>query len=624
MDSLNFTFSKLKDFASARLKAGSSLSPTSGPNLHSALNGFIVERGYLESEVIGSILRASYRRNLQAHVDTLKSEQRSSAYIANRKSLLGYWRRTLIEADQASAAQAGTSSPFQSAIKELFAQGATLRGTVRATGLPLATLKRWLSGATPNGRSASWVPRLENHFALPPGTLTDLLPYRFHSNSSATTTCAPIEYRERLKAQCKSPYAVTDPNQRLRDEWEAFVAYKTEAGSGGRGRLRRAKTGMWSKTIQPVRPKSEANWFAFQRNYYVATADVKWRLVSQYIGWLMLDSTAGGMGMPATEAMTLSNFARDDLLRGYNEWRIERSGGISHEGLRTLLKFVASLCHPETGYLTQTWERFDGFAKALTCEDWLQDCKFAYDYARSLASDLEAVVGSSRSSFEPIKVALSLPNPLDAVADAVIRMDADRPSTGGKNEAIWARDRLLFKLLASNPLRDKNIRMLTFREDGTGHLRKQDGVWRIAIPKGEFKNHRGAAKDRDYDMPVRREVWSDIERYVRDYRPMLVTGDTPYVFVSRERGDRPMYRLGRQFEALTRKYLAGCPGVGPHAMRHLVATSILKQHPNDWAAAAWALHDREETVRRHYAHLRSDDAHRWFESAMAGPFARMQ
>lgn len=623
MDSLNFTFQKLKDFMSARLRAGTSLSQTSGPNLLSALSGFMAERGYADSEVIGSILRASYRRNLEAHVATLRAERRNPAYIANRKSLLGHWRRALIEADQATAAQTGSASPFQTALTELFSQGASRSGVCRATGLPLPTLKRWLKGSTPNGRSSAWVPRLENHFALPPGTLADLLPHRLRSTREAAPPIAPIAYRERLKEQRKSPYALKEANPRLREEWLAFTAYKVEAGSGGRGRLRRAKSGMWSATAQPVQPQLATNWYAFHRHYYVATADARWKLVSQYIGWLMLASRDGGMGMPADEAMTLANFARDDLLRAYQEWRIERSGGTSHQGILTLLKFVASLCHPETGYLTQAWERFEGQCRATTREDWLHDCQFAYEYVRSLSNDLGAIGGKSRDSFEPIKLALSLANPLDAVADAVIRMDADRPSTGGIDEAVWARDRLLVKLLASNPLRDKNVRMLTYRADGSGHLRKKDGVWRIAIPKKEFKNFKGAAKDRDYDMPVRHEVWPDIERYLRDYRPMLVSGDTPYVFVSTERGNMPWYRLGRQFETLTRKYLAGCPGVGPHAMRHIVATSILKQRPNDWAAAAWALHDREDTVRRHYAHLRSDDAHRWFEAAMAGPFARM-
>jgi hypothetical protein len=623
MDSLNFTFEKLKNFMSARLRAGTTLSEASGPNLLSALTGFMSERGYSEQEVIGSILRASYRRNLQAHVETLKAKNRTSAYIANRKFLLGHWRRALIEADLASAAQAGGSSPFQTALNELFSQGATRKGTCRATGLPLPTLKRWLSGAIPNARSSTWVPRLENHFALPPGTLADLLPYRLGNNQPPTPPVVSIAYRERLKAQHKSPYALKNASDRLRNEWMSFVAYKVEAGSGGRGRLRRAKSGMWAKTAQPVRPKLESNWFAFQRHYYVATADAKWSLVSQYIGWLMLDVARGGMGMPGEQAMTLANFARDDLLRGYQEWRIERSGGTSHQGILTILWFVAGLCHPETGYLTQSWDQFQGLSRASTIEEWLQDCQYAYEYVKNLGNDLGALGGKSRNSFDPIRVALDLPNPLDAVADAVLRMDANRPSTGGVDEAIWARDRLLVKLLASNPLRDKNARMLTYRANGSGHLRKKDGVWRVAIPKNEFKNFKGAAKERDYDMPVRPEVWPDIERYLRDYRPMLVAGDTPYVFVSSERGDRPWYRLRRQFEALTRKYLAGCPGVGPHAMRHLVATSILKQRPNDWAAASWALHDREDTVRKHYAHLRSDDAHRWFEAAMAGPFGRM-
>jgi len=58
-------------------------------------------------------------------------------------------------------------------------------------------------------------------------------------------------------------------------------------------------------------------------------------------------------------------------------------------------------------------------------------------------------------------------------------------------------------------------------------------------------------------------------------------------------------------------------------MRHIVATSILKASPNDWASAAWALHDREETVKQHYAHLAQHDAARWLSKAMDGPFSRM-
>jgi integrase len=167
--------------------------------------------------------------------------------------------------------------------------------------------------------------------------------------------------------------------------------------------------------------------------------------------------------------------------------------------------------------------------------------------------------------------------------------------------------------------------MLTFSQDmeQPGHLRYVDGGWRIFIPKLEFKNFRGAAKERDYDMPVRPEVWGDIERYLKVYRPVLAASSNPYVFASSVKSDKPMHSLRRRFGILTMKYLAGCRGVGPHAMRHLVATAILKQRPNDWNTAARALHDREATVRKHYAHLSSDDAATQMKVALDGPFSRM-
>ena len=148
-------------------------------------------------------------------------------------------------------------------------------------------------------------------------------------------------------------------------------------------------------------------------------------------------------------------------------------------------------------------------------------------------------------------------------------------------------------------------------------------MWRICIPKEEFKNERGAAKERDYNMPVREELWADIERYIAIYRPMFSESDSLHFFVSSDSPSTAWVSLGRHFAVLTKRYFWGCPGVGPQAMRHIVATAILKVRPNDWSSAAWALHDKEQTVRDNYSHLRSDDAKRWLDPAMAGPFARM-
>jgi len=289
-----------------------------------------------------------------------------------------------------------------------------------------------------------------------------------------------------------------------------------------------------------------------------------------------------------------------------------------HQGKTSFLKLVASLCHGKTGYLTQSRERFAGHADAVSQASWERRCQLALEQAREVNEQVTDSVEASRDPEAPIAYILSLPNPLSAVSDAVARMDAARPTTGGEAEAIWARDRLMVKLLASNPLRAKNLKLLTISPtDGeAAQLRKVNGEWRIAIDKKDFKNLSGAAKDRIYDMPVRKEVWNDLEMYLRRYRPQLADPTNPYLFVSSDRPATLMYGLNRRFEVITRRFFPQCPGVGPHAMRHIVATTILKLHPNAWAAAAFVLHDQEETVRHHYAHLCSADAARWLEDVM--------
>ncbi|MCW5665459.1 MAG: hypothetical protein KIT35_16625 [Piscinibacter sp.] len=633
MDSLKLTYADLKGLVSKRL-ASAPTAVASRANLFSALNSFQVERGFRDSDVIGSDLRASYQRNLTAHVEALRAAGRSPAYISNRKSLLGTWRRDLLDADRVSAEGLHRDTPFQSALKELFSQGRTVKGSSKAAGVPLSTLKRWLKGATPNSRSRHLVVRLERHFALPNGTLTGLVAGG-EASGVEKTLASPDPYRERLSEASKNPYAVKLPNPQLVSEWRALLAYKTSpAGSKGgrrigpngkRERLKKQAGSRWTATDQPVREKSERNWYAFVGDKYVATADVCWQYTSQYLGWLMLPKSKGGCGLPANEAMTLANFARDDLLEEYLDWRVARSAGQPNNGVDTLLKFVRSLCNERTGFLTQSFLLVQGVCTASTEDEWRDTCRNTFEFVVDYAYDIKDVLRRSRDVTTAIGPALRLPNPLEAIADAIARHAADRPVTGGKREAIWARDRLLLKLLSSNPLRDKNVRMLTFSLDGDapGHLRRVDGGWRIVIPKLEFKNFRGAARDRDYDMPVRPEVWADIERYLKLYRPVLASERNPYVFVSSVKSDKPMQSLRRQFAKLMRTYLVGCRGVGPHAMRHILATSILKRNPNAWATAAKVLHDREETVRKHYAHLTGDDAAASMKSTMDGPFSRM-
>jgi integrase len=643
MDSLRYTYNHLRDEMLRRIDTGTGPSASSKANLLSALHRFLDERGFRYDDVIASDLRASYQRNVNAHVAGLKALGHSSSYISNRKALLSQWRRCLLDADRASAAREGRQSPLQSALADLVKKAASVRGTARRAGVPLATLKRWLKGAVPNAASARHLPRLERYFALPAGALSDLVAPGAHASARQPQSTVRDAYRERQRTNSRSPYAIKNPLPRLRNEWLQLLQFKTstslshasaasESEENGRfswrpGRRRsglaKRRGAVWTGTTLPVVSNPDHAWYATVGERYSATAAVAWTLVSQFLGWLRLPAENGGGGLSPDNAQTLANLTRDDYIERYIDWRVRRAGGVVHHGVRTFLTFVRSLCNPQFGFLTQSFPLFAGLANAQDETQWREYCRECYEFAKDAAEEASQHLQRSRDPFRAIGPALDMLNPLDAVADAVARLDADRPSTGGLKEAVWARDCLLLKLMASNPLRDKNLRLLTYRADNTGHLRKVAGEWRIVIPRHEFKNFRGAARHRDYNMLVRPEVSSDIERYLRDYRPMLADPDNPYVFVSSARPKEPMHNLRRRFALLTRAYLAGCPGVGPHAMRHIVATSILKARPNDWAAAAWALHDTEETVRKHYVHLRCDDAQRWMKDVMDGPFARM-
>lgn len=637
MQPSNLTFQSLLHAQIGRVNRGDGPSASSLPNLTSALKAFLHQQKLSMGSPVASTLRASFYKNLHSHVEALKAEGRSNDYISNRKGLLGQWRSCVILFDQACAAELKTATPFQIGIQDVFSKVPSQKGLARDSGVPLATLKRWSVGGLPNGTSIGHVTKLERHLGLVSGALTSLLPEDFQHRRGIRTqeTTVPIEYRVRLAQSNKIQYILKDANARLRNEWAEYVRYKvgdvsivealTDDDDDEREEtgLERQSRSRWSTLKSSHDASREAKWYELHNGQYVPTASLAWQRAAAFIGWLMLRKEQGGMELSPEDAQTLANLHRRSLVRAYVDWQVQRADGIVHEGILTFLVWVKALCNPRTGYLTQRGRHLAGHSDDESESKWRRRCEATYVATRALREEFLKKKSPSRDPMEPIESVLALPNPLEAIADMVLRMGAARPNTNGKREAVWARDILFVKLLASNPLRIKNMRWLTYQTNNKGHLRQDStGAWSIYVPKNELKNHDGAAKDKDYHMPVRPEVWRDIEQYLKHYRPMLAAQDTDIIFVS-EGKQFSRNGLGKRFEMLTRLYLQGCPGVGPHAMRHIVATSILKSNPNDWAGAAMALHDKEETVRSHYAHLAQSDAARWLDKTLAGPFSRM-
>lgn len=627
MEPQTITFKELIDHATRHTESADSFSPKSLPNAVSALRGFVSEQGLSLDRPIGPALRAQFSERLGAHLATLRAGNQSSRSAANRGSLLRRWRRVLLRLDRTLNAGLGRQSPLQQALSELFATGRAVRPTAQAAGVPPATLRRWLAGHRPNARSLPGLARLERYLALPPGTLTDLSEVGTERSSLDTSGSPPaIGYRQRLRVQSANPYRLCEVNDTLRAQWCDLVHFKTAARTPYG--MRRQRHGRWTVTRHPVTRRLP--WYANSNGAYCATADLQWGLVSSFLGWLALPTERGGIGWPSERAQSLAHLADSSLIERYVGWRQSASGGSFHGGIGAFLRMVASMCHPDTGYLVQRSSVAGNSATEAGPADWLARCADARSCCIELLAAGQRDARASRNPNEALAMLLSRDNPMDALAEAVERMNAARPTCGGTAEALWARDRLMLKLLMSNPLRAKNAIMLTFSEHPphvcsppTGAvLYRAGGGWRIYVSSAALKNHYGAGA-RDYDAPVRPELTADIEEYLRFHRPEIAAPQNPYLFVSKKDGSGPMYSFNRQFARITRRFIPNCPGFGPHSLRHLVATSILKLQPNAWAVAAWVLHDREETVRAHYAHLRSDDVARWLSSLFDGAFKRM-
>ncbi len=586
------------------------VSASSLPNLNSALRAFLTSFGLNETSLVGTSLRSMFYRNMATHLEQLKTEGRESGYIANRKSLMSKWASLVNQLDRIEAARTNTYSPFQLALKELIEKSNTsITGLAKAAGIYKGTLRSWTLGSLPQPRALPSLRRLERFFALAPESLVKLAFDNRYFKPTEEVPTEKIEYRERLATNVRDRYRLKIISASLADEWQDLLIYKTE----WMPELNRHERGVWVATEHFTKGVTDANKHCFVKGKYVPTSLIVWGYVTGYLGWLARSREKDGMGMPIENVQSLAWLTHKTYVHRFMKWLIERANDKVHAGIIDFAKIVCSLNHPEHGYLTQRPELNGRMPPDYRHEAWAETCKEVYKWAADMKKKLSARgMKHSRSPMEPIMNVLELDNPLDAVKDMCRRMRACRPTTGGSEEAVWLRDIVLIKLTSSNPLRAKNLKLLTYRTDNTGQLyQKPDGSWHIHIKSSVLKNFRGAGKD-DYHMPVGEGVWEDLERYLKVYRPMLPDSDTlDFVFLSSVTEKTPGFigpwqSLNRRVFKLTAKFLWNCPGIGVHGLRYIVGTTVMK-NGGTWDDAGAVLHDDPETVKKHYTHIRGCD-----------------
>jgi integrase len=146
---------------------------------------------------------------------------------------------------------------------------------------------------------------------------------------------------------------------------------------------------------------------------------------------------------------------------------------------------------------------------------------------------------------------------------------------------------------------------MRYRADNSGNLYRAEGGWRLRFRPEDFKNLNGAAKDKPYDVEIHRSVWPTIEEWIGEYRSRLDRTHSDYVFMSSHKHyqGQPWGGMTHTVLLQTRRFLSSTDGIGPHAFRHLVATTWLRMQPGSYQRVAVLLHDTLETVLKTYGHM---------------------
>lgn len=223
-------------------------------------------------------------------------------------------------------------------------------------------------------------------------------------------------------------------------------------------------------------------------------------------------------------------------------------------------------------------------------------------------------------SVRRVQPILELSNPLRAIEHGVWQLN-QKIAESKRGKPHWCtavRDCITVKLLAQVPLRRQTFCGLTYRRDNSGMVFQKNGKWWLKIPVELFKNEKSDAFEEMtrggfYVVTLEDEwgLYTDLETYTRLAREGILSGvKSDAFYVTRGNpGHVGPKTFGNLFRAFTENYIAENPGretglqgvepFGPHAMRHIVASAVFYR-TQSMAAAAAAIHDSEETTRKHY------------------------
>lgn len=162
-------------------------------------------------------------------------------------------------------------------------------------------------------------------------------------------------------------------------------------------------------------------------------------------------------------------------------------------------------------------------------------------------------------------------------------------ATPGKMDLLTFRDGIVIALLASRPIRRRNLAMMRLDR----HLIHSAGGWHLAFAANETKNRRPI----DLPLPSDLTIW--LERFLAYVRPRFPGACHDGVWPSWK--GRPMHPETLAHAIKSRTWVAFGKSINPHLIRDIAATTIALVAPAQIRASRDLLgHGDLRTTERHY------------------------
>lgn len=517
--------------------------------------------------------------------------------IAEIESFLGLRAGTLMDLlvppkPEGSRAKSAFATALRAAID---AQDLSVLQFVNLIGVSYATVDNWLHGGSPGpNHRRGIIPKMEEVLHLSAGALIASLP-------PVRLTCLryAVEFTDLQEA-----------------EWERLFNHKTGEDAD--------------------EDRCPQRYWRVKKDRRCPSAKIIRGAVRRFYGCLTLPADAPdvrerGLGLDVG-ALSLLNLANRKQVEFYVKFLAQRAGGYNGETVN-FINFVCSLLRPGTGFLYQgvevDWRRFppgDLEADAtepdatLTIERWRSHCISVRARLMKWVRRLE-----ERNQIKPTRDYAHIEGILDLDRPAKVLVLLERRFrayvakrwhyAAPRERAILARDLLLICMINRNPLRLDQWEMMRWKKGPgvAGHLfKKPDGNYALRFSLEDFKAV-ARMRDEDYEADIDPALTPMINEYLTVHRPLLAGAETCNLVFRPARGRRGEHSSPLGIRPVvcdrTRRFVPEYAprGFASHGWRHIIATDLVKNHPDGIKLAADALHNTEEMIEKHYGHLRSWD-----------------